>query len=467
MLKKNNSINAHILRYFLIFSILILLFLWAFQVLFLKSFYRNEKTITIKKVANEIVNINNDEDFESLINDLSFENEVCIDITNNYTSLYETKFFGKGCMREQNIKEEYMTDFITSNKYTQEYLIKNEYFKNETLLYAVKLSNNKYAFINTSIEPIDSTTTILVKQLIIVTVIVLILSFIISYFISKHLSKPIINLNNQAKNIANGNFKNEFNDESNILELNELSNTLNYTKNELAKTEELRRDLMANVSHDLKTPLTMIKAYAEMSIDLHSKNKKKQKEDMEIIISETNRLTLLVEDILELSKMQSNIDILNIESFDLIELCQDILKKYKLYQETENYEFVFNYNKDKIYIDADKKKIEQVIYNLINNAINYTGNDNKVIININENKNKTLVEVIDTGKGINEEDLELIWDKYYKNKKKHKRNLVGTGLGLSIVKNILELHKYKYGVKTKKNEGTNFYFEINTKKEEK
>ena len=105
MLKKNNSINAHILRYFLIFSILILLFLWAFQVLFLKSFYRNEKTITIKKVANEIVNINNDEDFESLINDLSFENEVCIDITNNYTSLYETKFFGKGCMREQNIKE--------------------------------------------------------------------------------------------------------------------------------------------------------------------------------------------------------------------------------------------------------------------------------------------------------------------------------------------------------------------------
>ena len=221
---------------------------------------------------------------------------------------------------------------------------------------------------------------------------------------------------------------------------------------------------MANVSHDLKTPLTMIKAYAEMAIDLHSKSKKKQKEDIEIITSEVDRLSLLVEDILELSKMQSNIENINKEDFDLISLSNDILKKYSLYQETENYKFIFNHNEDELIINADKKKIEQVIYNLLNNAINYTGNDNKITLNINKNNNKILVEIIDTGKGIKQEDIPYIWDKYYKNKKKHKRNLIGTGLGLSIVKNILEMHNYKYGVESTTGKGSRFYFEINTKK---
>lgn len=463
MLKKSN-LNNQILKYFLIFSISILAFLWAFQVLFLSSFYKNEKTNEIKNVAEKIKENQNKNNFDQIINDLSFDKEVCISITNDEQSLYETSFFGKGCMREERDKLLYMNDFINSNKESKSYEIVNKHFNSDTLLYAVKLDNSKYAFINTSIDPIDSTTKILEKQLIIVTIIVLLLSIIVSYFISKHLSSPIINLNSQAKNIAKGDFSKEFDDKSNILELNELSTTLNYARKELERTEELRRDLMANVSHDLKTPLTMIKAYAEMAIDLHSKNKKKQKEDIEIITSETDRLSLLVEDILELSKMQSNIENLNIEEFDLISLSEEILKKYNLYQETENYKFIFNHNEEKIKIAADKKKIQQVIYNLLNNAINYTGEDNTVTLNINKNKDKILVEIIDTGKGIKEEDIPYIWDKYYKNKKKHKRNLIGTGLGLSIVKNILEMHNYKYGVKTKQNEGTNFYFEINEKK---
>ena len=464
MWKKKSKLNGKILSYFLIFSILILCFLWAFQVLLLGSFYKFEKTIELKKIANKIVSSQNKENFSSYLEELSFENEVCVQITNDQILLYESQFFGKGCMRDENLKRLYRDQFINSNKQEMMYEIDNQMMKNKTLLYAIHLNNNTYAFVNTSIDPIDSTTKILQKQLVIVTIIVLILSFIISYFISKHLSEPIIRLNKQTKSIAKGDFTTEFNDNSNILELNELADTLNYTRKELSKTEEYRRDLMANVSHDLKTPLTMIKAYAEMSTDLHSNNKEKQKEDMDIIISETDRLTLLVEDILELSKMQSNIESLKIEEFDLIQLVKQILKKYKYYQETENYQFDFNHNIDKLMIDADKKKLEQVIYNLINNAINYTGDNNLVTININQENKKTIVEIKDTGKGIKEEDLPYIWDRYYKNKKKHKRNLVGTGLGLSIVKNILEEHNYKYGVTSKINKGTTFYFEIPNKK---
>ena len=128
-------------------------------------------------------------------------------------------------------------------------------------------------------------------------------------------------------------------------------------------------------------------------------------------------------------------------------------------QEQEKYKFIFIHEDSEILIKADKKKISQVIYNLVNNAINYTGDDNLVTIKIIKDKD-ILVEIIDTGKGIKEEDIPYIWDKYYKNQKKHKRNLIGTGLGLSIVKNILEKHHYEYGVISKEDIGTTFYFKI-------
>ena len=128
--------------------------------------------------------------------------------------------------------------------------------------------------------------------------------------------------------------------------------------------------------------------------------------------------------------------------------------------EDENYKFITEIPKIAI-VKADKNKINQVLYNLINNAINYTGDDLTVKIFVKEYKKNYLVEVIDSGKGINNQDLQNIWDKYYKKERNHKRNVVGTGLGLFIVKGILESHNFKFGVKSKLNKGTDFYFYIN------
>ena len=122
-----------------------------------------------------------------------------------------------------------------------------------------------------------------------------------------------------------------------------------------------------------------------------------------------------------------------------------------------------NENKKSVIVKADKTRIEQVIYNLINNAVNYTGEDKKVYINLKEEKKYVRIEIIDTGKGIDEKDIKYIWNKYYHSELKHKRNAYGTGLGLSIVKTILETHGYKYGVNSSKGNGTMFYFEINRK----
>ena len=274
------------------------------------------------------------------------------------------------------------------------------------------------------------------------------------------ISKPIEKISTSAKELAKGNFNVSFSSDSNLYEINELSETLEIAKNELSKTDELRRDLMANVGHDLKTPLTMIKAYAEMTRDFDNLKKEKKDENLNIIIEETDRLAVLVQDILDLSKMQSKTYELKIEEFDLDELIKSVIKRFYILIDNEGYEFVYN-NKGSIIVKADKKRIEQVIYNLINNAVNYTGDDKKVFINLIKGKKKVTVEIIDTGKGIDSKDIKYIWNKYYHNEKKHKRNMYGTGLGLSIVKTILDSHNYKYGVKSEKGKGTKFYFEIN------
>ena len=280
-------------------------------------------------------------------------------------------------------------------------------------------------------------------------------------FLSIKITKPITNITKKAKELGEGRYDIVF-DSSDVLEINELATTLNHVEKDLSKIDELRRDLMANVSHDLKTPLTMIRAYAEMVRDITYKDKKKMDEDLNVIIEETERLNVLVNDILDLSKMQADADTLHLEEFDLCEVIHEVMKRYEILKTTEDYKFIVTIPKKAI-VKADKNKIMQVIYNLVNNAINYTGNDKVVYVTLTENKKEYLFEVRDTGKGIKKDEIPYIWDKYYKSDKKHQRNIVSTGIGLSIVKEILQKHKFDYGVKSVLKSGSTFYFKIKKK----
>ena len=462
-LNKSITLKNTLWVYLAIFSIAILFFLWLFQIIFLDRYYESYKTREIKLAAFLIKEkYEKNKDLTDTLNNLLFEKGICINILENNTLISYNNNMNKSCVPLNDLNNYKQALNHNNNKdiiFTSE--IKKYGVKNK--VYAFK-TEETYFFLTTSIEPIDSTVIILKNQFITVSAVILMLSFVIGFFISKKLSKPIVALNESAKKVSNGNYSEVFESNTNISEIQELTNSLNQAKNELAKTDELRRELLANVSHDLKTPLTMIKAYAEMVKDITYKNKVKREENLNIIIEEVDRLNLLVSDILDLSTMQANIYKIKEEKFNIVELTKTIINRYKIFTSTEEYKFLFESNKEEIIIRADKQKIEQVLYNLINNAINYTGNDKKVIIKITENKKNIRLEITDTGKGIKEEDLKLIWDKYYKSNKKHKRNMIGTGLGLSIVKNIFELHNYNYGVITKKNKGTTFYFEIPIRK---
>ena len=463
--KIKKSLNTKIWFYMGLFSILILVFLWMFQILFLDTYYEHSKTKDMKKLAKEItVNYKKSDSIEDFLNYLeriSFQKGICIDITSNSinTSL---SIMNRDCIRG-NFLNKYQEDFKESKNAVEKYTFNNPEFNNKTLVYGIKLDEDTNIFISTSLVPIDQTVSILKNQFIYVTIIVLVLGFIISYFISRLLSKPIVKITKESKELAKGNYNTNFKYDSGIKEIDELSDTLDKTSKELKRTDELRRDLMANVSHDLKTPLTMIKAYSEMVRDLTYNDKEKREKNLNTIIEETDRLNNLVNDILDLSVIESKMLILNKEEFNLTEVTKSIINRYDIYTDKEDYKFIFDYDKDLI-INADKAKIEQVIYNLINNAINYIGEDKEVVINFIKEKNNVRVEISDHGDGIDSEELNYIWDKYYRSKKNHKRSVAGTGLGLSIVKNILELHEYEYGVNSEKGKGTTFYFIIPTKK---
>ena len=431
------------------------------QIVFLNKYYEVYKKNQLNDIVNSI-KTNNSMDINTL-EDIAYNYGVCVSIYSNGVIQTISNTYNKGCLfSDKDTSDNYITSFVSSGKTEDTRLLYNKRFGNKTIIKALKYNNEVYIFLNTSIQPLDSSIILLKSQYGYIALIIFGISLIISYVISSQISRPIVKISDSAKKLANGDFNVSFSTDSKVQEIKELSTTLDLAKNELSKTDELRRDLMANVGHDLRTPLTMIKAYAEMTRDLENQTPEKRAENMNIIIEETDRLNVLVSDILDLSKLQSSTYELKIEEFDLNELIRNIIKRFYILIDSDGYEFIYNNDKE-IKVKADKKRIEQVIYNLLNNAVNYTGEDKKIYINVTDEKKKVLVEIRDTGKGIDKEEIKYIWNKYYHNEKKHKRNAFGTGLGLSIVKTILDSHNYKYGVKSVKNKGTTFYFEIDKK----
>ncbi len=456
--KKKTSIQAKTLFFLLTYNIVIILLLWLCQIKILDIYYEKEQVDNMNNIVKSL-NSTDSSNLTSTLQDIAYENDVCIVLSDDISVVGAYNINMNGCILKNNNSKvrELMYNFVNSDETFKSYKFINEDKHISALLYGIKL-DNKTAFIYSNLEDISDFTILIKQQLMYVCIIGIFIAIIISIFLSSKITEPITKITKKAKKLGSGDTEVTF-EESGIKEIDELSEALTQAQMEMVKTDELRRDLMANVSHDLKTPLTMIKAYAEMIRDISYKDHDKMNEHLGIIVDETDRLTVLVNDILDLSRMQSNADTLSIETFDLADNIKTIVNRYQIIKETEKY--IINVEMpESIKIKADKKKINQVIYNLINNAINYTGEDKTVTVRVTKHKKYYLVEIIDTGKGIKESEIPYIWNKYYKNDKNHQRNVVSTGLGLSIVKEILELHGYEYGVKSVLKKGSTFYFKI-------
>ncbi len=439
---------------------MILLILWLLQVVSLQSYYEVKTKRELNLFAERLKKEYGKDEYKEVLDKMSTNTNICVEVYSKNMRVYSSN----NCNTKYIELSREKSEFILSSEEDQGFEIKDDQLKDRYLLRGIKLEKNVVAFIQASLVPLDTTKEILTDQLFIVSISVVLLSVIVAIFMSKIVTKPVSKLTQLSKNIAEGNYDNEIEFTTKISELSELIDNLKYTSKELSKTESLRKELLSNVSHDIKTPLTMIKAYAEMVRDITYKNKDKRNENLNIIIKEADRLDLLVNDILELSKFQSNTIVLEYSSFDINALIKEIIKRHEIFLIKENYYIEYiDVSQKKVW--ADRKRIEQVVYNILNNAINFTGEDKKVTINVIEKEDFIRIEIKDTGKGIDPEELDFIWDKYYKADKTYGRKSRGSGIGLSIVKNILNLHNSNYGVESELKKGTCFYFELQKEKE--
>ena len=264
-------------------------------------------------------------------------------------------------------------------------------------------------------------------------------------------------MNRAAKRLAKGCYDADFHVDG-YKEVTELSDSLIHASEQLSRNDRLQKELIANISHDLRTPLTMIIGYSEVMRDLPGEN---TPENVQVIIDETQRLAQLVNDLLDLSKLQAGSRMPTLESLNLTDLIESTMLRYEKLTKKDGYRIEYSADVS-VDVRADRTMLLQVIYNLINNAINYTGSDKLVRVTqrLSEDGTRVRVSVIDSGVGIAPDQIPLIWDRYYKIDRVHRRAMIGTGLGLSIVKQILEAHRTTYGVESKVGEGSTFWFDM-------
>ncbi len=315
--------------------------------------------------------------------------------------------------------------------------------------------------LDSEMEPLNATRETLKTQFWMIAFILLWGALILAVLISRNISAPIKKMNRAAKRLAQGRYDADFRAEG-YREVAELSESLTHASEQLAKNDTLQKELIANISHDLRTPLTMIIGYSEVMRDLPGEN---TPENVQVIIDETERLSQLVNDLLDLSKLQAGTREPVMEVFNLTELVEATMLRYEKLTERDGYRVEYTSDAS-VDVRADRTMLLQVIYNLINNAINYTGDDKLVRVTqtLSEDGASVRISVIDSGAGIPPEQIPLIWDRYYKIDKVHRRAMIGTGLGLSIVKQILEAHHTVYGVESKLGEGSTFWFEMPVEK---
>ena len=310
--------------------------------------------------------------------------------------------------------------------------------------------------------PDPVTVRILRSMLIYISIIVLIIALLMAFALSIRLSAPIEKLTNSATELSKGNHDVHF-DGAGFTETKELARALNKAAYEMEKTDFYQREIIANVSHDLKTPLTMIRSYAEKIMDITGDNPEKRNADLNVIISETEHLNRLVSDMLSVSNLQSNNVAMNMETFDLVQAAQSVYESFLALATSEGFEIYFHPCRP-AYVVGDRTRLTQVMTNFVSNAVKYSGDNKYIDIRLSRSNRKVTFHCIDHGMGIPSDEIGHVWDKYYRTSANHERGIEGTGLGLAIVKGILNLHGAKYGVESEEGKGSDFWFEMETVK---
>lgn len=448
-----------------IFVVVILAVVWMFQVLLLNVFYEDSKLDEFSNIRDEVFATLGDQDnLQKTVYKRSVSSDTCIrvfEIKDNVADEIAESDVNVGCIIHHVSPDVLSQLYSNAVQNGGTYIKKTQNSASSSMMSTVCVSLYQaddgrifMLLLDSELVPLNATVITLERQFGWITCLLIMGALVLALAMSRIICAPMEKMSRSARKLAKGDYHEVF-EGGGYREADELADALNYAASELAKNDNLQKELVANISHDLRTPLTMIKGYSEVMRDIPGEN---SPENVQVIIDETERLTELVNDMLDLSKIQSGTRKPELEVFDLTETVRAVLKRYEKLTEKDGYIISFSADCD-VCVKADRTMILQVVYNLINNALNYTGEDKKVMIVQSVTDRKVRVSVTDTGEGIAQDQLDAIWDRYYKVDKVHKRAKIGTGLGLSIVKSILEAHGARYGVESEIGKGSTFYFE--------
>ena len=304
-----------------------------------------------------------------------------------------------------------------------------------------------------------------IYQLTLVSLLVLlVVTFVSTYLFSKNISRTIEALSTSAKKIANGDFTSRVTIQGEG-EISELSKNMNHMATELEKLEDMRKDFIANISHDFRSPLTSIKGFIQAMLD-GTIPVERQDKYLNIVLDETDRLTKLTNDILLLTKMENNTIQADLQDFDLHNIIRKILLQFEQKIIDKKIDFTLLIDRHELYVHADMNQIQRVVTNLVDNAIKFCSPTDTIVIETSILKGHVEVSIKDSGPGISEEDIKYIWDRFHKADRSRGKDKKGIGLGLSIVREIMKAHGEDINVYSQEGKGTTFVFTLSLAEEQ-
>jgi len=348
----------------------------------------------------------------------------------------------------------------------------------EHLEYYKLLPTGQFITLRISMDSIQSTVGIVNEFYIYEGIAILIGSLFFIYIFSLHITRPIIALNSIIRRMVNMDFSYRANIKSGD-ELEELGDNINFLSSELEKNigqlklsnmklkdevekrkkiDELRKEFIASVTHEIKTPVTVINTHAEMLFYDLIENNEEKKEYLKTIMSEGSNISILLNELIKLIKLEEKIVEIKMEKINLFNLLREESSKYKIDLAKKNVRLILNLEEDLIVL-GDKFKIRQVVNNLLSNGVSYVENNGELRINLETVEDKAKIEIINTGSSIPEDKLENIWKAFYRVEESRNRKYGGIGLGLTIVNGILERHGSKFGVENV-SDGVKFWFTL-------
>lgn len=470
------SIRAKLWTGMMILVAVIILILWLFQIVFLDKFYSVLEIGSVEKKGQNIIteieklsNLSQLEDNDDIVENLdnySYAKQLSVEVLDSHYKVIYNGTTGNNANSAAMMEKSFLSvaQMAMSGRETRQKIThpKNGY---NSMIIGIPIENKENVvgamIITMPMASLDETVDILKSQLIIITIILLFVALLISYILSRKFADPISKISRQADSYGKGDYQVR-NKQKGDDEIGKLAKQMDDMGEALGRNEVLQKELIANVSHELRTPLTLIRGYAETLRDVSGNDPEKREKQLGVIIEESKWLGSVVEDILNLSRLQARAVSLTIEEFSLRDVLESMKMHFNLNEENKSIELV-GVRDAEANIIGDKNKIQQVFYNLIGNAFHHSRENQSVIVAALHHEDMVRIEIRDQGEGIAPEDIEHVFERYYKGKHGDGTNTEGSGLGLAIVKSILDMHELQYGVESKVGVGTVFWFELKKK----